>query len=186
LYDQNKDEVAIPATIGAAGAALEKIGLKGITKAINTKIANRGVKGIVELVYESGKEGGTEWLQAGLETANNSLAEGKTAEQASKDAVNVLLSEQGAEAAFKGIFGSAGSVASGKAANSLYKLASDKRKQALAPEFDKVQTLVAEKENPNIDDATKAVLDTEIESATNNIYQSVKEGIVVFNMVFCF
>jgi len=178
LYDQNKDEVAIPATIGAVGAALEKIGLKGVTKAINTKVANKGVKSIFNIVFEVGKEGGTEWVQAGLESANNSLAEGKTAEEAAKDAINTMTSEQGLEAALKGLVGSAGSVAAGKAAVSLYKVASDKTKQALAPEMDKVQTLVAEKENPNIDDATKAVLDTEIEAATNNIYQSVKEGIV--------
>ena len=178
LYDQNKDEVAIPATIGAASAALEKVGLKGITKAINTKVANKGVKDIFNFVFEGSKESGTEWFQVGLETANNSLAEGKTVEQASKDAVDVMFSPKGAEAALKGLVGTAGVVASGKAANSLYKLASDKRKQALAPEMDKVQTLVVEKDNPNIDDATKAVLDTEIESATNNIYNSVKEGVI--------
>ena len=178
LYDQNKDEVAIPATAGAVAASLEKIGLKGINKAINTKIANNGVKGIFKAILEGSKEAGTEWVQVGIETTNQSLAEGKTIEEASKDGLNVMLSEQGAEAALKGLVGSAGSVVSGKAASSLYKLASDKRKQALAPEFDKVQTLVVEKDNPNIDDATKAVLDTEIEAATNNIYQSVKEGIV--------
>jgi len=38
LYDQNKDEVAIPATIGAAAASLRRIGLKGIGKAINKTV----------------------------------------------------------------------------------------------------------------------------------------------------
>lgn len=114
LIEQGKEEVAIPSAIGAMGGALELVGLKGITGAITQKVATKAGKQIATSVLAMGGEGSTEWLQAGLEKANESLAQGKSVEDASKDAVSFMFSEEGAEAALKGVAGAGGAIAVSK------------------------------------------------------------------------
>lgn len=121
LISQGKEEVGIPSAIGAMGGSLELVGLKGITGAITQKVATKAGKQIATSVLAMGGEGSTEWLQAGLEKANEALGQGKSIEDASKEAVSFMFSEEGAEAALKGVAGAGGTIAVGKGVKLLVK-----------------------------------------------------------------
>lgn len=119
LYEKNQADFAVPAFIGSLSFAAEKIGLKGITKAINTKLAGEGYKKVALFAFEVNKEGLTEFFQVGLDGANVALGEGKSIEEASKIAVDDMFSAKGAEAWAKGVLGSGLSVGIGRAGKAL-------------------------------------------------------------------
>jgi len=176
LYNQNKDEVAVPALIGAISAKLEDVGLKGISKAINTNIAKKGVKEVFNFILEGGKEAGTEWLQTGMETYNKALGQGLSEIEAGKMAWETMTSEEGLEAALKGAAGSGAAIVGGKAAKSLWAGIKGSKKDALKADLDKVQTLAAERENPDLDESTIEAIDKEINNTTAIIQQAAVEN----------
>ena len=172
LYDRGLDEAAVPLAIGAVSSSLEKIGLEGISKAINKKIGSKAVKDIFEIVLEGSKEAGTEWLQTGAEEYNKAIASGMNAEQAGEAALSKMLSEEGREAALKGAGGSGVSIATGRAAKSLYGMAKSNRDK-LYQDLAKVETLARERANPNLRSEALASIDREINNTTANMQKEV-------------
>ena len=172
LYDRGLDEAAVPLAIGAVSASLEKIGLEGISKAINKKIGSKAVKDIFEIVLEGSKEAGTEWLQTGAEEYNKAIARGMNVEQAGEAALSKMLSEEGREAALKGAAGSGVSIATGRAAKSLYGMAKSNRDK-LYQDLAKVETLARERANPNLSSEALASIDREINNTTANMQKEV-------------
>ena len=172
LYDRGLDEAAVPLAIGAVSASLEKIGLEGISKAINKKIGSKAVKDIFEIVLEGSKEAGTEWLQTGAEEYNKAIARGMNVDQAGEAALSKMLSEEGREAALKGAAGSGVSIATGRAAKSLYSIAKSNRDK-LYQDLAKVETLARERANPNLSSEALASIDREINNTTANMQKEV-------------
>lgn len=119
LIEQGKEDVAIPTIIGAIGGSLELVGLKGITSAITKKIGTKVGQQIATGLMGTGGEGITEWTQAGLERANESLAKGKSVADATNDAVELMFSEDGLEAALKGMTGAGTTIAAGRGIRAL-------------------------------------------------------------------
>jgi GNAT superfamily N-acetyltransferase len=172
LYDRGLDEAAVPLAIGAVSASLEKIGLDGISKAINKKIGSKALKDVFEIILEGSKEAGTEWLQTGAEEYNKAIARGMNAEQAGEAALSKMLSEEGREAALKGAAGSGVSIATGRAAKSLYSIAKSNRDK-LYQDLAKVETLARERANPNLSSEALASIDREINNTTANMQKEV-------------
>ena len=104
LIANNETEVAVPMAIGALATGLEYVGFKGVTNYISSVPGKTAA--LAKLLWLGNAEGFTELGQFGLETANNSLAEGKSVEQASIDAVNSMVSEEGLEMYLSGFVGS--------------------------------------------------------------------------------
>ena len=78
LIDSGKSEIMTPALIGGVGFALEKAGIKGVTSAINA-MAIGPKRALIKVLNASSKEGGTEWLQTGLDEMNSLIAKGMSA-----------------------------------------------------------------------------------------------------------
>ena len=78
LIETGQSEIMTPALIGGVGFALEKAGIKGVTKAINA-MAIGPKRALVKVLNASSKEGGTEWLQTGLDEMNSLIAKGMPA-----------------------------------------------------------------------------------------------------------
>ena len=78
LIETGQSEIMTPALIGGVGFALEKAGIKGVTKAING-MAIGPKRALVKVLNASSKEGGTEWLQTGLDEMNSLIAKGMPA-----------------------------------------------------------------------------------------------------------
>lgn len=108
-------EFLVPLSLGTGALALESVGFKGISKYMaGTKIGGSimGVaKNQLAWMLTANKEGGTEWLQGGVETVNNELAKGKSMGEAVKLAANNMFSQDGLEQYLQGAFGSAVSTA---------------------------------------------------------------------------
>lgn len=118
LYSQNKEDFAVPATIGGLGLALEAAGMKGIGRAINRKIQGPLLNKATKLFADFQKEGATEWIQSALEAYNKSLGGGKSQVEAVDSAVNMMFSEEGLETYAQGVAGAAGATIGGRAIKS--------------------------------------------------------------------
>ena len=104
LVENNQTEIATPLALGTLASGLEYIGFKGITKQIASKAG--GLKPLVSLLGTQNKEGITELNQAGLETVNTSLAEGKSLNNAIVDGLSTMASADGLESYLGGFIGS--------------------------------------------------------------------------------
>ena len=112
LYDSDQSEFMVPAAVGIGGGLLERAGIKGVSKYINS-ITPGVTKSMVAMLNNMGKEGGTEWLQTGLESFNNARAAGDDA--AALTALETMFSREGAEAALQGAIGAGVSGGAGRA-----------------------------------------------------------------------
>ncbi len=103
LIRDNEDKVALPATIGAMSAVLERSGLAGAGKAIMNKAVQGGInKTIAATLLSGNKEGLTELTQTGLDAANIAAAKGESKTDAF---VNAVFSEEGLESYLQGFVG---------------------------------------------------------------------------------
>jgi len=102
LFEQKKQEFAIPLALSYPAMVLEKIGIKGITKAIN-KGAYSG-KGLVTSLWAAGGETGTELAQLPLDLYNTALGKGLKGDKAA-EFVWEGIKEQGVETALQSFVG---------------------------------------------------------------------------------
>lgn len=114
LYNKGKAEFKTPAIFGGIAFGLEHIGLKGVENAMTKKLTGSFGKKATSLALDWNKEGATEWLQTGIESANIAVANGATAEEATEKAMDAMFSAQGLEAFAKGFAGSASASGAGR------------------------------------------------------------------------
>ena len=76
LIKENKVEFTIPVASGLLQAGLERVGLKGITKAIN-KLPPSTKKNVISHIWAGLGEGSTEYSQGIVDTYSQALAAGK-------------------------------------------------------------------------------------------------------------
>ena len=110
MVDADDTDLIIPSVLGVGAYAMEKMGLKGISKymagsKVGTKIMSLDFNKVAWL-YTNSKEGFTEWAQVGIEELNNQLAQGKNPSVAVKNAAKKMFSEDGLEAGLQGWVGS--------------------------------------------------------------------------------
>ncbi len=114
LVMSGNEDVLLPNLLGLAAGQLERIGFKGIIKAMrmNPATFNQGVK----MIFLSGqREGITEWSQTGLEIFNKSIAAGE--EKAAYLAWAGMTGPQGLEAYLQGVVGGTGVSTAGNFVN---------------------------------------------------------------------
>ncbi len=118
LFNTGQGEVVIPASLGTVGYLLERAGIKGWQKAL--KNMTPGAKKALFTFLNTGtKEGGTEWVQGGIEELNRGLGAGRSYLEAEESALNYLFSEDGVENFLQGFVGGTGSVAITRASRQL-------------------------------------------------------------------
>ena len=118
LFNTGQGEVVIPAALGTVGYLLERAGIKGWQKAL--KNMTPGAKKALFAFLNTGtKEGGTEWVQGGIEELNRGLGAGRSYLEAEESALNYLFSEDGVENFLQGFVGGTGSVAITRASRQL-------------------------------------------------------------------
>ena len=118
LFNTGQGEVLIPSMLGTVGYLLEKAGIKGWQKAL--KNMTPGAKKALFTFLNTGtKEGGTEWVQGGIEELNRSLGAGKSYLEAEESALSYLVSEDGVENFLQGFVGGTGSTVITKASRQL-------------------------------------------------------------------
>ena len=125
LIKNNEDEVAIPMALGAASVALEKIGIKGISKYVLNNARTKGARRIADLTLTGAREGLTEYFQGGLNVANKSLAKGDDAETVSKKVFDHMSSDAALEEFVQGFVGGTGVSAGSAKINSAFRNKND-------------------------------------------------------------
>ena len=95
LVESDQTEIAVPLALGAVATGLEYVGLKGVTKYIQSA-PGKGTQ-IAKLLWTGSGEGFTEVGQLGVEKLNQGLGAGKSTEDASKDAWDAMTSDEGLE-----------------------------------------------------------------------------------------
>ena len=125
LISNNEDEVAIPMALGAASVALERIGIKGISRYVLNKTRTKGARRIADLTLTGNKEGLTEYFQGALNVANVSIAQGDDAMTVSKKVIDHMSSENALEEYLQGFVGGTGISAAGNTINSAMRTEED-------------------------------------------------------------
>lgn len=174
LYERGEADFKVPASIGAVASGLEIWGLRGVGSLITKQFTTQSAKKAALMFgLQSNKEGLTEWLQEGLTDLNLALAEGKSIEQASKEAGKTLISKRGLEAYLGGLFASAG-------AGGLAKLGSitinPKDKTSLNEEIAKVNMLEMELKKPSISQEAKQVISQQVGQSISNIASVIERS----------
>lgn len=113
LVVNGQDEDLEPMLYGAAAALLESVGLKGVSKYIDSM--PKGMKSeVFKWLYSNAKEGGTEWGQEMLSFLNEERAKGTEMGDALFKAFERGFSSEGAESFIGGFAGAAVIGATGK------------------------------------------------------------------------
>ena len=103
LVNNNQTEIAIPLALGAVATGLEYVGLKGVTKYIQS-VPGKGTQ-LAKLLWTGSGEGFTEVAQLGTEKLNEGLGLGKSVKEASIDSWDAMTSDEGLEMWFNGFLG---------------------------------------------------------------------------------
>ena len=166
LYLDDEDEFLVPAMIGVTAGQLDKIGFKGVGKAMSKELAKSGTKQVMKALAEGGiQEGYTEWLQSGMEEASRAIARGE--EDFSKAQAKYMFSKQGLESLVIGAMGGGVLGAAGKAINRHSTIGSTENieaKSSLKSEIFQADELSRDKELDDQERAEyKAVRDQKVE-----------------------
>jgi len=176
LYKDGEDEVRTPVVLGSAAVALEYIGLKGVSNAMTKKLTGSFLKKAATFSFDTNLEGMANWLQTGLEKANEIKAIGGTDEDATVAAVDALFSRDGLEQYLQGTTGSFASATIGRAF-------SKGGKESLDAVNTKTNELLKDLKNPSLDPQTKDVIIDKIaeqkeqESKIIKVEQELKDNL---------
>lgn len=118
LFNTGQGEVVIPASLGTVGYLLERAGIKGWQKALKD-MAPGAKRALFTFLNTGTKEGGTEWVQGGIEELNRGLGSGRSYLEAEESALNYLFSEDGVENFLQGFVGGTGSTVITRASRQL-------------------------------------------------------------------
>ena len=173
LYDEGGSEFVAPAFAGTVGGLLERIGIKGIGKSINS-VSKKGLRTALTYANASGKEGLTEWLQGGVENYNE-LRAGRKGDAAG-EAFRGMFTEQGLEGFLQGVAGGAGATAGGRRLRKTARqLTSKDQKQAQAEKAAKIADLVnaaSETQNPDVE----KVLNKKVKEERTKLREEFREA----------
>ncbi len=147
LYTSGQAESLIPIANGVLGYSLEKAGIKGVTKYINS-MSSKSAKGLFSLLNVGNKEGLTEWLQLGIETFNTSLA--SQDKDPALAAWNTMNSKEGLELYLQGVVGGSGVSLGGSALKSASNIRTYAEGQRLSADLSKLTELENSKYRKNI------------------------------------
>lgn len=181
LYEQGKAEFATPATIGAIGGALERIGFRGAQRAFLSQINSQAGRRLLKAGLGANQEGMTEWLQTGLEAVNERMAEGDANTfDISSVFADALFSEEGLEAYLMGAVGSASASGLGRMGGTISsRVANRDLADNINQGFDTLASIEQDLSNPEISPSTQAVLrgqqDAIVSEISDNIIESTQQ-----------
>jgi len=112
LIKDKDTDIWLPLALAIPAALAERYALKGTTKFLANNLAKSSKKEVAKsILLNANKEGGTEWIQSGLETATSSLGANYDLENkekisnAAQNAFNFAFSKQGLETYLQGLVG---------------------------------------------------------------------------------
>ena len=167
-------ELIVPLSIGALSYKLEKVGIKGVGKAING-MSNGAKKTLVQVLNASGKEGGTELGQGILEAFNQGLGKKGNIGDASEQ-VATFFEEDALETILQGMVGGGLSAGGGGAARrAANRLRSKKSEDNISQNVQKIMQIDRKLNDPNTPDDVKKILQGTRKSLLRETSKDIKE-----------
>ena len=106
-YESGNIDISTPLMYSLPAIGLEKLGYKGINKAIIAAAGkNKAAATTAKALSSMGTEAWTEWLQTGIESFNSAKGSEASDEEAATLAAQTMFSEEGLESALQGAVGS--------------------------------------------------------------------------------
>jgi len=106
-YEGGNVDISTPLMYSLPAIGLEKLGYKGITKAMLAAAGkNKAAATTAKALSSMGTEAWTEWLQTGIESFNSAKGSDASDEEAATVAAQTMFSEEGLESALQGAVGS--------------------------------------------------------------------------------
>ena len=173
LVENNETEVSTPLALAGLAAALEKVGLKGITKAIAGSTIKG--KGAILKLWSMLGEGTTEYAQTLVESYNESLGAGKSQTEALSEVVNAMGSEEAWEAAIQGAFGAGVISGVGGAVKKINAKARKNTGNAVGASLD-ILGILRQREAIATDPDVKEGIKKQIAEVENSIKEKVNKG----------
>ena len=173
LVENDETEVSTPLALAGIAAALEKVGLKGVTKAIAGSTIKG--KGAVLKMWSMLGEGATEYAQTLVESYNESLGAGKSQSEALSGVVDAMGSEEAWEAAIQGAFGAGVISGVGGAVKKINSKARKHTGNAVGNSLD-LLGILRQKEAIATDPDVKEGIKKQIADLENSIKEKVKKG----------
>ncbi len=177
LLDKGQGDYSVPLATGTLASAMEYVGLKGLSSAINRKLAGYSGQRMAALMFSDyNKEGLTELSQLGIDVYNRALGSGMSNKDAAIAAADAMFSKQGLEAYAGGLIGSATVGTATRLAKTA--LSPLKRKQVDNLENEK-DNLYKDLTNQNIPEEAKADIAEELLNVNDKIDDIVNEDSAV-------
>ena len=167
LYETGQNEFIVPAMLQGFAAKLENIGLKGIKQGILANVKKGSGQRFALIAHNSNREGYTEFLQTGVDAAQNALAEGKNVLQAGEIAVSTMFSKKGAESYLMGVVASGAAIGGGRILKGLF---SDKSKKKASQAIQAIEQQQQELSNPDLTEESRVFV---WENIKNNVAELV-------------
>lgn len=162
LYKKGEAEFNVPFSIGVIGGGMELLGIKGVQSAMTRNLKGSVLKRAGIMFTDVNKEGLTEWIQGGLETANIAIAEGKTGQEVAEEVSKAMLSKKGLESYVMGVVGSGGASVVGRYSKKVYDRALRKEVESLEQTQESTMKDIA---NPDISpDVKEELIDVLVET----------------------
>lgn len=175
LYETQQAELGVPLSVGIAGGAMERIGFKGVTSAINRGIQKKGLKELALIFNSSNKEGLTEYFQTAMETGNKSIAAGKNSDQVAEDIWNTMSSKEGLESYLMGAVGSGITVGGARGIKMLK--TPPEAQQRIRYNQSQISKLKADLNNPKVPEAIKTQVQNKINALQDENRLAVKREV---------
>jgi hypothetical protein len=171
LVNNNQTEIAIPLALGALATGLEYVGLKGVTKYIQS-VPGKGTQ-LAKLLWTGSGEGFTEVAQLGTEKLNEGLGLGKSVKEASIDSWDAMTSDEGLEMWLNGFLGAGQMSVASRAVNRALRSNNASVKE-LNEKIDNISSLNNKKYNTR-NKEVKDSIDLDIKDAEQDLKNYIQE-----------
>jgi hypothetical protein len=171
LVNNNQTEIAIPLALGALATGLEYVGLKGVTKYIQS-VPGKGTQ-LAKLLWTGSGEGFTEVAQLGTEKLNEGLGLGKSVKEASIDSWDAMTSDEGLEMWLNGFLGAGQMSVASRAVNRALRSSNASVKE-LNEKIDNLSSLNNKKYNTR-NKEVKESIDLDIKDAEQDLKNYIQE-----------
>ncbi len=171
LVNNNQTEIAIPLALGTIATGLEYVGLKGVTKYIQS-VPGKGTQ-LAKLLWTGSGEGFTEVAQLGTEKLNEGLGLGKSVKEASIDSWDAMTSDEGLEMWLNGFLGAGQMSVASRAVNRALRSNNASVKE-LNEKIDNLSSLNNKKYNTR-NKEVKESIDLDIKDAEQDLKNYIQE-----------
>jgi len=178
LFNTGQAEYVVPAGLAGIELLSEKARIKGIGNYINS-LPTSSKKQMYDLLSVVGTNFFQEWFQGGIGEVNTNLAKGMDLDEAGLAAGKFMMSKEGLEQGFKGMFGALGASVGGKYLTASHAVRTTTENQRIQNSLNELTTLEKAKSRNNITVQELETINTSQQEIISNLKNQFDENDVL-------